>query len=80
MDRSRTGTQVVRVGVAEVDELVLDGLRDLRAFDNRVDGIFSREQFIDVTAVNRRLLNSSISTYPLQNEKGRKSRYAQHSA
>jgi hypothetical protein len=54
-DTVRTDGQVVRVGVAEVDKLVLDRLRDPRSLDNAVHRVFGCEDFVDIVAARRAL-------------------------
>ena len=58
----RTGPQVIRIRVAEVDKLVLNRLRDLGAFDDRVNRILRGEHFVHVTAVDSGFLGNNQMT------------------
>lgn len=48
----RTDSQVVRIGVAKVDELILDRLRDLRPLHDAIHRVLGREHVVDVGAVH----------------------------
>ena len=48
----RTDSQVVRVSVAKVDELILDRLRDLRPLHDAIHRVLRREHVVDVGAVD----------------------------
>lgn len=54
MDSSRAGAQIVRVGVAEVDELVLHRLGNFGALNYRVYRILSCKDIVNVAAIDSR--------------------------
>ena len=45
-------SQIVWISVAEVDELILNRLRDLRAFDHRINGVLGSEDGINIATVD----------------------------